>query len=95
MKNCDEMVSSLLERRERYVCEQKRKEESSAAMRHPYAAYALQRCLRSAYGTTVFSLLRHRSEKRPPMPFIPALRIPLTRETASFPTALRQTIKSS
>jgi hypothetical protein len=25
MKNCDEMVSSLLERRERYVCEQKKK----------------------------------------------------------------------
>lgn len=93
MKNCDEMVSSLLERRER--ANKKRKEESSAALRHPYAAYALQRCLRSAYGTTVFSLLRHRSEKRLPMPFIPALRIPLTRETASFPTALRQTIKSS
>lgn len=25
MKNCDEMVSSLLERREPYVCEQKKK----------------------------------------------------------------------
>lgn len=41
MKNCDEMVSSLLERRERYVCEQKKKRRIVCGilmLRMPYSA---------------------------------------------------------
>ncbi len=44
MKNCDEMVSSLLERRERYVCEQKKEKKNRLRhcgilmLRMPYSA---------------------------------------------------------